>query len=105
WSFLEVSANYEAVRASMPSKRAWFVPLSARAPYDAGARAEDVGVFGAPDAIEALAREAAFDYNLGHQLLRRQHGDKPPYADVLRVFSPRLAYDLRALRVARARAT
>ena len=105
WSFLEVSANYEAVRAGMPSKKGWFIALAARAPYDAGARAEDVGVFAAPDAIDALAREAPLDYGLGNQLLRRQHGDKPPYADVLRVFKPRLEYDLRALRVACDRAS
>jgi hypothetical protein len=105
WSFLEVSSNYEAVRAGMPSKRGWFLQPAASVPYDAGVRVEDLGVSAPPAAIAALSQEAPFDYGLSNQLLRRQYGDKAPYDEVLRAFKPRLEYDLRALRVARDRAT
>jgi hypothetical protein len=105
WSFLQVSSNYEAVRAAMAPKAGWFLQPSARVPYDAGVRVEDIGVTAPPDAIAALSQEAPFDYGLANQLLRRQYGDKAPYDEVLRAFKPRLEYDLRALRVARDRAT
>jgi hypothetical protein len=105
WSFLETSANYEAVRASMPSKRGWFFALAVRTPYDAGVRAQEMGLAAQPDLVDAIVREAPYDYTFGTELIRTRYGDKAPYADVLRVFSPRLEYDLRALRIARDRAT
>ena len=105
WSFLETSANYEAVRASMPAKRGWFFELDVRAPYDAGARALDLGLSAPNAAVDAMLREAPFEYGLGNEFLRTRYGDKAPYAEVVRVFKPRLDYDLRALRIARDRAT
>jgi hypothetical protein len=105
WAFLETSANYEAVRAGMPPKKEWFVELAARAPYDAGARALDLGLSASPSVVDALVGEAPFDYGVGNEFLRTRYGDKAPYAEVLRVFTPRLDYDLRVLRLARDRAT
>lgn len=104
WAFLETSATYEAVRESMPPKRRWFVEPTLRAPYDAGVRALDLGLSATNDAVDAMLREAPFEYGLGNEFLRTRYGDKAPYAEVRRVFNPRLEYDLRALRLARDRA-
>jgi len=105
WAFLETGSNYEAVRHSMPSKAGWFVPTAVRSAYDAGTRLADLGSPLSPDAFNALIQDAPFDYGVGSEFLRRTYADKPPYADVLRVFKPRIDYDLRALRLARQRAT
>jgi tetratricopeptide (TPR) repeat protein len=104
WSFLESGANYEAVRYGMPPKGDWFSRPTVRMPYAAGTRVQDLGL-PAADTVNGLLREAPYDYLLGSEILRRTHGDKPPYSDVVRVFAPRLEYDIRALRAARDRAS
>ena len=43
WAWLESGSRYEAVRRAMPTGAKWFIPTSARMPYDAALRMQHVG--------------------------------------------------------------
>jgi hypothetical protein len=96
-----MGARYEAVRQGMPPKVGWFVPLSARAPYEAGTRMKELWPSMPPDVVGALRSTAPFDFTLASEALRRTYGEKPPYEQVDQALRLRLDYDLRALKLAR----
>jgi hypothetical protein len=101
WAFLESGANYEAVAHGMPRARDWFVTPSARMPYDAESRAGHVAPPPSVTDMTTLLEAAPHDYALAAAYLKRRYRDAVPYAEIQRVFGPRLEYDLRALAYAR----
>ncbi len=43
WAWLESGSRYEVVRRAMPTAAKWFIPSSAKVPYDAALRVQHVG--------------------------------------------------------------
>ena len=63
WAWLESGSRYEAVRRAMPTGAKWFIPTSARMPFDAALRLQHVRqVTPSVPLLSALLAEAPFDY-------------------------------------------
>jgi hypothetical protein len=97
WYFLEVGANYEAVKHGMPSGASWFVPLSPRAPYDAGWRVNYFSPRPDVDQMASLVQEAPRDLLLVNSYVTSRYGGNPPAAELRRLVGTRVDYDLRAI--------
>ena len=94
WNFLEQGTHYEKVKQGMPLGEQWFVPLSARDPYDAGWRIQYFT--GKVDDIRALVEEAPHDVLLAGYYVKRQYGEHVPPDEVKRLFGDAARYDPRA---------
>ena len=94
WNFLEQGTHYEKVKQGMPPGERWFIPLSARDPYDAGWRIQYFT--GRIDDIQALVEEAPRDVLLASYYLKRQYGEHVPADEVKRLFGDAARYDPRA---------
>lgn len=95
WAWLDAGSHYEPVRRGMPPTAKWFIPTSAKLPYDAALRVQHAGqVQPSIPLMSALLAEAPFDYWVATEFLKLTKGDASP------VLGPRLEYDLRAIRLA-----
>jgi hypothetical protein len=94
WYFLEQGTHYEKVKQGMPLGEQWFIPLSARDPYDAGWRIQYFT--GRADDIRALVEEAPHDVLLAGYYVKRQYGEHAPADEVKRLFGDAARYDPRA---------
>jgi tetratricopeptide (TPR) repeat protein len=101
WAFLETGTKFERVRRGIPPPQSWFLRPAARTPYAAGARLKDAGHSRGAEDFRAVLQEAPFDYDAASGYLLAKHGQHPPYDEAHAVHSPRLEYDLRALRAVR----
>jgi hypothetical protein len=101
WSVVETASNLAAAGRRMPNGRRWFIRPAPRTAYDAGQRVRDSGHRLIADDLAAMMRDAPYDYQLASEYLTMKYGERPPYAEIDRVFGARKNYDLRVLRLAR----
>ena len=100
WSFLDMGARYEMVRAGMPLRVPWFVPPGADVPFDAGFRVRELGgALTTPD-LEALVAEASSDVSLAARALGPRPENQKLVARVVAWLKARAEYDLWAVEAA-----
>jgi tetratricopeptide (TPR) repeat protein len=98
WWFIETGTKFEPVRRGLPPPRDWFVRPSPRAMYDAASRVKHSGHPRRLADIEAMRKEAPYDYPLAVEYLTTKYGEKASADQMFDAYGTRWNYDLRVMR-------